>query len=344
MSVPVRNVYYMLLYAWKLIGVREAVEVSEAGHTELQDLFAHVLADLAGPLLARGLDRGYVTRTDVVGGIRGKLALGETLKGGHLASARTLCSFDDMEYDVLHNRILKATLRRLLTVQLEAENRTRIQKLYRKMDVVPDVDIALRDFGRVQLHRNNGLYETVLRICELIFDHLMVDPRTGTARFRKHEATPQQMGKLFQEFVRAFIEREARGLFEVRSPHIQWHGQRGSPAALDRLPRMETDIVLENANRRIILDTKFYAEAFAGRFTTKKLIAEHLYQIFAYVVNRDAEVPGLAHEGMLLYPVVKAPFAFDYELMGRRFAVRSLQLDQPWEQIRTDLLHLLQPA
>ncbi len=148
------------------------------------------------------------------------------------------------------------------------------------------------------------------------------------------------MGTLFQGFVREFFAREQR-VFRISSPTIQWHDRKGSDADLEKLPRMETDIVLESPARRIVLDTKFYAESLVGRGQNKRIIADHLYQVFAYVQNRDANVPGVPHEGMLLYPVVRDRFAFRYELMGRRFTVRSIDLEQPWPEIHRDLLAVL---
>jgi 5-methylcytosine-specific restriction enzyme subunit McrC len=105
---------------------------------------------------------------------------------------------------------------------------------------------------------------------------------------------------------------------------------------------MRTDVVLESDDRRIILDTKFYAEALRGRYETKKVDSGHLYQIFAYVENRTATLPGSPpHEGILLYPVVEDASRSTIGCNGHRIGVRSLDLDQPWGGIREDLLRLL---
>lgn len=343
MKVPVANVYYMLLYAWSLFRERDPVDVAHEGYTELQDLFAHVLADTVTDLLARGLDRGYVTRDEPVSGIRGRLELADTLKRNRLAAGQAHCRFDELEYDVLHNRILKATLRKLRDAELHEKNKKRVLALLKKLDAITDVEIAPHDFGRVQLHRNNAAYEYALRLCELIHDNLMVDPRTGRTRFREYREREQQMGLLFQGFVREFFRRH-RKEFQISSPTIDWVvGHDATPADLLRLPRMETDIVLEGSGRRIILDTKFYGQALVGRGQNKRLIAEHLYQVFAYVQNREARVPGTPHEGLLLYPVVEEPFAHEYTLMGHRFGVRSVDLRKPWQALQADVLAVLDP-
>src|SRR5690606_11553422 len=117
-----------------------------------------VLAGSVARLISRGLDRQYLEVEEVIGGIRGKLDLAATLKRNHLANARTHCRFDELQYDVLHNQILKSTLRALLGLDLDAELRARVRRLHQKMDLVADTAISRRDFGRVQLHRNNHTY------------------------------------------------------------------------------------------------------------------------------------------------------------------------------------------
>ena len=79
-KIPIQNVYRLLLYAWNLVGEREAVNVGEEGYAELHDLFAHVLAQTVETLVTRGLDRGYVPRDDSVQGVRGKLDIGATIR------------------------------------------------------------------------------------------------------------------------------------------------------------------------------------------------------------------------------------------------------------------------
>lgn len=341
MTVPVRNVYWMLLYAWDHLGAEEEVSLAAEEPRHLHDLFASVLADTVSRLRARGLDRGYVEVEETLAGVRGRMDLGTTLKRGLLASARTHCIVDELRHDVLHNRILKATLRSLLALDLDEEIRARVGRQARALNTVADFRISRRDFGRVQLHRNNRVYDFALRLCRLIHDNLIVDPATGDARFRDFRADERRMGALFEAFVYRFYRREQQH-FQVSRPHIAWHGAQGSERDLSLLPQMRTDVVLRSPDRRIIIETKFYANPLAGRFGGKKLRSAHLYQLLAYLCNRAAARPnGPPFEGMLLYPVVNESFSYDYRLNGQRLMVRSVDLDQLWPGVRDDLLALL---
>ena len=67
-----------------------------------------------------------------------------------------------------------------------------------------------------------------------------------------------------------------------------------------RIPVMDADIILESPERRIILDTKFYRDALTrGRGPgAGKLHSNNLYQLLAYLRNRQATRPdGARHEG-----------------------------------------------
>jgi len=344
MNIPVRNVYYLLLYAWNHVGEGAETDVSAMGCTRLPDLFAHVLADITGRLLARGLDRGYQPREEAIRGVRGKLELAGTIKRNLAPQARTQCAFDDFDHDVLHNRILKATLRDLGRAGIDSGIGARLRRFHQKLDVVGDVRITSRDFGRVQIHRNNRLYDLALRICRLVHDNLMIDERTGESRFRDFRADQRQMGALFEDFVHNFYLLEQRR-YRVSRPHIAWYQAQGSTASLDRLPVMRTDIVLEEPGRAIICDTKFYKEPLSRRHGSPKLRSGHLYQILSYVDQRSGRGSHSdVHEGMLLYPVVAEPFSYDFRLNGHALRVRTLDLDQEWEGIHGDLLRLIDAA
>jgi 5-methylcytosine-specific restriction enzyme subunit McrC len=341
-NIPIQNVYYLLLYAWRHVQRRELIDRSAASTTELLDLLSSVLADEIGRLISRGLDRDYIAAPDVVRGLRGKLDVGTTVKRNLLADGRTYCHFDDLRHDVPRNRVIKATLRSLLRVDLlDAAVRERVRQLYRKMDAVADVSLARRDFRSIQTHRHVRHYGFALNLCRLILDSLVIDETTGKARFHDFRRDEARMWQLFEEFVREFYGREQKQ-YRVSRPQIRWHNAEGSDSDLVRLPMMQTDVVLESADRCLIIDTKFYDRALdTGRFGTERLRSGHLYQLFAYLENRTASRPDIVHEGMLLYPVANEPFAHSYRLKGHRIRVRSINLAQPWRQIHTDLLELL---
>lgn len=342
MTIPIANVYYLLLYAWDHFQAGEVVDAAKAGTTRLQDLFALILAEECDRLVTRGLDRDYIPVEEEVAGVHGKIDLSATIEQALLVRARTYCRFDELRHDILQNQILKTTLRNLLRLEeLDDEVRAKVRRSHHRFDGVSEIRITRGHFRRVRVHRNNRIYAFLLELCLLIHDNLMIDQESRRAKFRDFRDDEATMWKLFEDFIFNFFRRE-QASFRVHRPQIRWFDAQGTEGDLARLPRMETDVVLESPDRCIILDAKFYYNALRGHRGGKKVASAHLYQIFTYLENRSAAiVPGPVHEGILLYPTVDENFAFEYRLKGHRVRVRSINFGQPWMWIRDEMLSLI---
>src|SRR5689334_9576868 len=111
MAVPIRNIYYLLCYAWDRLEALALVDTSALQGDRVQNLLGTVLAEGVSGLLRAGLDRGYVTYEDAGRSIRGKILLAESLSNLLLQQGRIVCRADELSADVPHNRIVKAGMR-----------------------------------------------------------------------------------------------------------------------------------------------------------------------------------------------------------------------------------------
>ena len=147
------------------------------------------------------------------------------------------------------------------------------------------------------------------------------------------------MDVLFQRFVFNFLRRE-QSSYAVRSQRLHWQFE-GTPDHLQRLPYMQTDVVLRSPTRTIVIDTKFYREPFTGRFQRKKIRAHHLYQIRTYMRSLEQN-SGEVVDGMLLYAAAEEEFDLHYYENSRRtLRVTSLNLNQPWQGVAQALRGLV---
>ena len=346
MKIPIANVYYLLCYAWRHSHESGVVDLAELGRfDQVHDLFGKVLSEGTFRLLRQGLDRGYVEVSEDVAGVRGRVDVSETVKRGVRRRGRAACRYGELSYDVPHNRILRAALYELLKLEeLAPEIRTEVGLAYRRLTDVPLVPFDRGLFRRLQLDRNRHLYHFLIAVCWLIREGILVDQTTGKSRFRDFRRDEATMWKLFEAFVTEFYAREGMG-FDVKGQgRIPWHAA-WSPVAehLEHLPAMWADVLLESPDRRIILDAKFYQRALDERFGTQKLRSSNLYQLLAYLRNRQAARPeGPRHEGVLLYPVVDSPLAVEVYLEGFRIRARGINLAQDWPLIHRDMLAVLQ--
>lgn len=339
MNIPIQNIYYLLCYAWDKLTEKDVVAVEAIDSTTLADLFARVLINGTNHLLKRGFDRGYVSQHEWTGRLRGRICFQEAIKRNARVTGRLPCEFDELSYDVLHNRILKATIRRLIRTQgLAAESSERLSQLCRLFSEIQDIELTNRVFGQVQLYRNNQFYDFLLKVCELIFRNLLVSERSGTSKLRDFVQDEAQMRAVFEDFVRSFYRIHTG--FDVARENLRWKWIPDDSVSERLLPKMQTDISLESPERKIIVECKFTPRATQNHFEAEKLRSEHLYQLNAYMNNLTG-VRADTCEFILLYPTVANGLSADFTNGNRKIRIRTINLNQPWQRIHEDLLALV---
>jgi 5-methylcytosine-specific restriction enzyme subunit McrC len=345
-EIPIQNIYYLLCYAWNRLEERDIVDVSGIDSTSIVDLFAKVLIGGISHLIKRGFDRGYLDLIEDTRCLKGKILFNPTLKRNLLIKAQVQCEFDELSYNVLHNQILKATMRNLIGVEnIDNELKNQLVGLLRRFHEIDNIVLNGSLFTRVQLHRNNAFYDFLIKICELIFDNLLASEKPGQSKFRDFLREDRRMARLFEDFVRNFYKLEAPA-FRVGSEDIFW-----GPGVLDEesksiLPKMVTDISIESDNSKVVIDTKYYKEALKKHYDKEKIHAANIYQIFAYLKNLEKK-GGVNQNctGVLLYPTVETPIHFDTMLDNyHKLIVQTLDLNQDWRSIHNDLINLIQIA
>src|SRR5262245_26757550 len=143
--IPIQNLYYLLLYAWDALEQGEAVGVEVEPQTQVLDLLAAVLNRGLDRLLRQGLHRAYSSLNETIAGVRGKVDLSATTKADLLRRGRAVCEFDELSHDVLHNRILKASLRQLLRGDgLDSRLRDLLRATWHRLHEVSDITLTDR--------------------------------------------------------------------------------------------------------------------------------------------------------------------------------------------------------
>jgi len=343
--IPIQNVYYLLCYAWGYLDEAELVDRSELDRLDrVEDLFGKVLAEGTFRLLRRGLDRGYRESTQEIAGVRGKLEIGAMATSAVRARGRTICTFEEFTPDILHNQILRSTLRSLLgSASLDASVRRDVALAYQKLEGVRTIRVTRQAFRRVQLHRAQRHYKFLLQLCQLIHELTLVGEDAGGVEFRDFRRNKKLMWRLFEAFVREFYRVEQNVFRVLPERKIHWSRVSGrTPREVAYIPEMYSDVLLVGDGRRIILDTKFYGQPTSRRRGTEKLRSANLYQLLAYLESRQSNLPeGPRHEGLLLYAGVDGALAVDITLNGFRIQARTIDLSRPFQVIRHDMLALL---
>ncbi len=341
MSIPVQNFYYLLTYAWdQRLDQCGLTEVDAAACPNLNTLFARVLSHGVSNLIRRGLDRSYVLHEELTSRIRGRIDFPRSARHQTWRQGKLECSYDDLSHDVLQNRILKSALLLLhRDLGVDPTNRSELARALLAFEHITHIALHATTFKRIQFHRNNRIYRFLLQLCELIHhSHLPDRSRPGRHRFRDILSDERTMSALFEKFVRNFAARHLSGA-KVSAMHIGWAASPSSPETLDLLPNMKTDVTVELPDRKIILDCKYYQEALTGQFDKQRFISGNLYQLHAYLTNQSRNAGWENAEGILLYPTNGIHLDHHFTLYDRHpIRIVTLDLNQPWEKIRKDLL------
>ncbi len=343
--IPVHNVYYLLCYAWNYFDEGAMSDVAAADFDNVADLLASVLCRGTSRLLKKGLDRGYLEQEEVLPTIRGRIDVSFTVRHGLHQRGRALCRFDELEYDILHNQIIKSTLRRLLQLpNLNPEISNQVRGVYRRLTGIQEIPLTPGLFKRTSIHRNNRYYRFLLHVCELIATYSLPDTRSGGYRFMDFLRDEVRMARLFENFVRNFYAKEQRE-YRVNAERLGWPVEvaaEGREADLNYLPAMFTDVSLRSPTRTLIIDTKYYQEALTSKYGgTPKVSSVNLYQINTYLSSLERSgFPDCCAEGLLLYPSNGYHLDLKWKIRGHYVSARTLDLSCDWRCIHGQLLDI----
>lgn len=145
------------------------------------------------------------------------------------------------------------------------------------------------------------------------------------------------MFHLYEKFILEYYSKEYPKL-KVSASEIPW--------SLDddernMLPKMQSDIMLSYGEKILIIDAKFWGHSTQFQHEKHTVHSNNLYQIFAYVKNKDASIGEELYEvaGMLLYAKTDETIQPDveYRMSGNRISVKTLDLNCEFQVITKQL-------
>lgn len=342
-KIPIENIYYLFCYAWNRFEQAQAIPLGGTPSPDLPNLLGRVLLHGVRSLLRRGLDRGYQVHSEALATVRGHIELGASIRVQARNVRRLQCEFDELSHDLLHNQIVKASMRRLArAASMDSDLSHQLNALARQMSDVSDIRLERSAFARVQLNRNSAYYDLLLKVAELAYDGLLPDPNGGSGfRFVDVLRDERKMARVFESFVRNFYRLE-QNEFIVEPLSIAWDAEVLELTGAGQLPGMRVDVFLRSQARRVIIDTKYYANALQSHFDTESFHSGNLYQLFSYLKNAAGRDPTFGKvEGILLYPRVGVTLNERFRVQGHSVTIATVNLNQPWVQIGEQLKLLL---
>lgn len=347
-GIPIRNLWYMLLYAWDLLHLRGRWAADVESAPTLDALFASILANLVKQRFRIGLGQDYRQHQALIRGIRGRIDFAQSLRRLAFQHGRASCQFQIYSANVPKNQIIRSTLARLIHVgdfgpqtSKGDELRHGVRWLVRNLDSIDLVELMPEFVRREQLRRHDPDYRLMLAICQLVAHRQMPTEKSGNERLLALDRDPRTLFGVFEKFVANFYKVHLKGWSVIAQKQFKWPVTESSAY----LPVLSPDLVLQHraSRRMIVLDTKFTAAALTtGRWDKLTFRQSHLYQIYAYLRSQEEESPAhRAATGILLYPAATHSLSETIKLQGHCIRWETIDLSLSWEDIEENLISLI---
>jgi 5-methylcytosine-specific restriction enzyme subunit McrC len=347
--IPVRNIWLLMLYASDLFRTsgRTRVDV-ERNPDEIADLVAELLAQAVEERQRRQLSLGYRQRCADFSRVRGQIDILRTERRQLLARGAVACRFNELSIDTPRNRFVRGALEAVARLVARPELRHRCRRLAADMQAIGVAGAmpSRAELSADRIGRHDAADQQMLAAAILAMDLVLPTERAGPR--------PLPMPDREEQWARRLFERAVGGFYRTVLPRERWRVRTGglldwpidwwTEGARDIMPRMQTDIVLEDAlvARRIVIDTKFTCIVTTGWRRETTLRSGYLYQIYSYIRSQAGRSDPLADnaEGLLLHPAIGEMFDEAVSLHGHliRFATVDLAADSG--AIREQLLKL----
>lgn len=278
-KVPMENVFLMLDVglppdAWRPESVLYGTDC------ELLPAIASFYARTLERTVAVGLIRSYRTELDRLVALRGRIDLPAQLRQPGI-EIPIACVFDEYTADILENRYLKCTVRRLLRVpRIPVAARRGLLRQLARFEEVADVEVDPDAFDRININRLNRHYLPALRLARLVLKNLTLNDRSGSTRATSFLV---DMNDLFQRFLADRLRRALYGRITVAEEPPTYLDVEGQV-------RMYPDLVFTRTGRTVYVGDAKYKLAGSGLARN----ADY-YQLLAYTTALNLP------EGILVY-------------------------------------------
>ena len=325
----------MLSYAFQVLREQGYRDIATESFDNAAELCAAILIRGVSVQLKRGLGKEYISQTDALFSLRGKIDISASIKTQALLRRQLVCTYDQFTVNSSLNRILKSTMALLLHTDISKERKKALRKLLVYFADVDTLDVHTVNWN-IRYDRSNQSYRMLISVCYLVVKGLLQTNADGTTRLMDF-LDEQRMCRLYEKFILEYYRQEHPEI-TAQAAQIPWQLDDGFSAML---PVMQSDIMLSKGNRILIIDAKYYAHNTQMQYDTHTLHSANLYQIFTYVKNKDAEYGDVPHEvsGMLLYARTDELIQPDhvYRMSGNQISVRTLDLNCTFDAIAGQL-------
>ena len=335
MSIPLRNIYFILSYAWKYYRPSDLKKVDTKDFRNETEFFAELFIIILSKYLKRGLHQDYILQRNSIQTIKGKVDFNNSMKLTSLGLKELECQYDEYSSNNEVNQLIYATMMTLLKANINADQKKSIKKKMVYFNGVTNVQVNRDLLSNIKPVRGNNTLNFLLSVSKYIHSNVGFDEQEG--KFDLTDFAQNGMGLVFENFVFNFYRTKLTS-YSVRSGEmINWDSfdQNGL------YPTMKTDITIRKNDAVLVIDTKYYQNMFNSHYQSpdrQKFISNNIYQLYTYINNFKSDKPV---EGMLLYPNTSFTVRNERIVSGKRMLINNVNLNREWKDIEAELISLV---
>ncbi|MFN5193257.1 MAG: 5-methylcytosine-specific restriction endonuclease system specificity protein McrC [Cyanobacteriota bacterium] len=354
MSIPIRNIWWLMLYASDLGRSTDPVQLAaEDLPEEIPDLAAEILARAVEQRQRRQLSTAFRQREAVLTRVRGRIDHLTTSRRQLLAKGQVACRFEELTIDSPRNRYVRAaleTVARLVSQPALAHRCRGLAHGLRLQGVVGDAP-SRQQITQERFGRHDAIDQLMLAAARLAMDLALPTEDAGPHAF----LDPQRC----VHWLRRLYEKAIGGFYRLHLNDAEWRVSTGRPLSwpltdstsgiAQVFPSMRTDIVIDRRDRpqRLVIDTKFTGIFSRGWYREQSLRAGTIYQLYAYLRSQegrdDPAAPWAdAAAGLLLHPAIDTEVDESVSIQGHRLRFATVDLTASHAELRARLLELVQ--
>ena len=217
--IPVQNIYYMLSYAFQALQAQNYKDLATEKFHNTAELCAAILDKGIRVQLKRGLGRDYLSKSESLSTLQGRLNISESIKTQTLLKKQMICIYDEFSTNTQFNQIIKSTMLMLLKANITNTRKKSLRNLLLFFSDVNEIDLRFVNWNQ-HYNRSNQSYQMLIGICYLIYNGLLQTQSDGATKIMDF-FDEQRMCHLYEKFLLEYYRKEHPKL-SANASQIAW--------------------------------------------------------------------------------------------------------------------------
>ena len=203
-EIPIKNIYYMALYAWDKIDNKDilndkSLEKLENSNEVIIELFLNEVSKLA----KKGLYGEYNENVYNTKYIRGKIQIQESIK---LIKPNLICQYDEFSKNNVLNQIIKTTLIRVSRLRnINFNLKRKANSLLLEFNEIQEVLFSKDLLNNIYYNQLNKDYRFAIDLAVFIYNNSIPAEKYGSYKFIEIFKDEEKMSTIFESFISSKI-------------------------------------------------------------------------------------------------------------------------------------------